>query len=224
MSIFNTIRNVIDNIETSVEATKAALQEKQKQQVQPKLTLVKGQRITLEKDGKSLTNICVGVNWGMIGRTAVDLDVSCITFKNKVKDELIYFGNLRGKGITHSGDDLVGDSNGDDGLDNEIISIKLNELKPDVDQIFVVLNSYRGQKFNDIPFASIRIYEGTPSRVDFVLAGYNISKDDTFKNKVSMILGKLYKHNNEWKFNAIGDSTNDVTLNDIVSTISKSYL
>jgi tellurium resistance protein TerZ len=227
MSIFDAIRTVVDNIEGSVNTTRQIVQnsiEQVQQQKQPKLTLVKGQRISLEKNGKSLTNVCVGVNWGMIGRTAVDLDVSCITFQGNSKDETIYYGKLNGTGIKHSGDDLVGDSNGDDGLDNEIITLDLTRVKSSVDQIFIVLNSYRGQQFDSIPFASIRIYEGTPTRVDDVLAGYNIAKDSTFNNKVSMVLGKLYRHKDSWKFNAIGEPTNDRTLDGIISTIQKTYL
>ena len=52
--------------------------------------------------------------------------------------------------------------------------------------------------FGTIPFASIRIYEGSPLRVDNVFATYNIAKGDAFTGHVSMVMGIFYKKNNEW--------------------------
>jgi tellurium resistance protein TerZ len=38
---------------------------------------------------------------------------------------VVYFGNLKAKNgsVKHSGDDLTGDMGGDDGLDNEVITV-----------------------------------------------------------------------------------------------------
>ena len=167
------------------------------------VNLTKGQRISLEKDGEQLTNLCVGVNWGAIEKKgffggkkkeAVDLDASCAVFTAaKEVLDLIYFGNLTSRGIQHSGDDLTGDMDGDDGLDNEIIAIDTNAVKPEADQIVFILNSFQGHDFKDIPFASIRIYQGTPTRVDSVLAKFDIAHDSKFVGSVSMVLGKMYK-------------------------------
>jgi tellurium resistance protein TerZ len=199
------------------------------------LTLQKGQRITLEKStGAQLTQVCVGVNWGAIEtkgffgsakKEAVDLDASCITFDgNKKQSEVVYFGKLTGQGIKHSGDDLTGDMDGDDDLDNEIITVDLTQIKSEVEQIVFVLNSYRGQDFKDIPFASIRLYEGTPSRVDNVFATFDIANDEKFAGSVSMVMGKLYKKDGNWKFSAIGDATRDKKLEDTIETVRKNYL
>lgn len=198
------------------------------------VSLQKGQRISLEKDGGQLTQMCVGVNWGAIEKKgffggtkkeAVDLDASCATFDSKKNLlEVIYFGELRGQGISHSGDDLTGDMDGDDGLDNEIISVDLNRVNPNADQIVFVLNSFRGHDFKTIPFASIRIYEGTPSRVDKVYATYDIANGPEFAGSVSMVLGKLYKKDGSWKFNAIGETTNDSKLEQTLGTVQRSYL
>jgi tellurium resistance protein TerZ len=50
-------------------------------------------------------------------------------------------------------------------LDNEVITVDFSQLEPNVEHVAMVLNSYRGQDFGTIPFASIRIYEGTPTNV-----------------------------------------------------------
>ena len=201
------------------------------------ITLEKGQRINLEKsNGSKLVNICVGVNWGAIESKgffgqkmieAVDLDASCATFDdNKNAKEVIYFGNLKSNNgsIKHSGDDLVGDTGGDDGLDNEIITVDLSKLDSSVTKIAFVLNSFKGQDFKTIPFASIRIYEGTATRVNEVFAKYDIANGPSFAGKVSMVLGVFYKKNGEWKFNAIGESTDDRDLKGTLSTVTSKYL
>jgi tellurium resistance protein TerZ len=199
------------------------------------ISLEKGQRISLEKGGKKLDRVCVGVNWGAIDKkgffgtkkVAVDLDASVCMFNDQKKClDVIYFGQLKSKdgSINHSGDDLTGDMDGDDGLDNEIITIQLNHVPSNVDKLAVILNSFQGQDFATIPFASVRLYEGTPSRVDSVLASYNIANDAKFRGSVSMVLGLLYRHNNDWKFKAIGEPTRDKKLEETVNTVAKEYL
>lgn len=202
------------------------------------INLQKGQRISLEKsNGSKLQNICVGINWGAIekkglfgfGKTkeAVDLDASCALFNDKKQLlDVIYFGSLKSKdgSIKHSGDDLTGDMGGDDGLDNEIITVDFTRLNPEVNHVAFVLNSFRGHDFGTIPFASIRIYEGTPTRVNEVFATYDIAHGSNFAGHVSMVMGVFYKKNGEWKFNAIGEPTKDRKLEDTVKTVTQSYL
>jgi tellurium resistance protein TerZ len=201
------------------------------------IRLEKGQRINLEKsNGGKLQNLCVGVNWGAIEKKgfwgnkkyeAVDLDASCATFDNNNKVlEVIYFGNLKSKNgsIRHSGDDLTGDVGGDDGLDNEVITVDLAKLPIEVNKIAFVLNSFRGHDFKTIPFASIRIYEGMPTHVNEVFATYDIANDVTFAGSVSMVMGVFYKHNGEWKFNAIGEATRDKDLEETLLTVVSKYL
>ncbi|AJW61781.1 Stress response protein SCP2 [Elizabethkingia miricola] len=201
------------------------------------INLQKGQRINLEKsNGIRLQDICVGVNWGAIekkgwlgspSKEAVDLDASCALFdQNKNPLEIIYFGNLQSKdrSVQHSGDDLTGDMDGDDGLDNEIITLDFSKLNPAVEYVAFVLNSFRGHDFGTIPFASIRIYEGSPKKVDNVFATYNIAKEPEFSGYVSMIMGVFYKRNNEWKFNAIGEPTKDRKLEETIRTVQQNHL
>lgn len=157
------------------------------------IRLEKGQRINLEKEsGTKLTNFCVGCNWGAIIEKKffgllthvvdVDLDLSCMMFDaaGNVVDHIwspLY--NFRGKlpqgkldsndhALHHTGDDLTGDQNGDDGLDNEIITVDLNRVNPNVNSIVFFLNIYNNSEysgdFSGIPYASIRMFEGTPDR------------------------------------------------------------
>jgi tellurium resistance protein TerZ len=201
------------------------------------INLTKGQRINLEKtNGNKLDHICVGINWGAIEKKnwlgiakkeAVDLDASCVLY-NEQKNmlELVYFGNLISKdhSVMHSGDDLTGDMGGDDGLDNEIITLDFSRLNPDVQYVAFVLNSFRGHDFGTIPFASIRIYEGTAKRVNEVFATFDIANGAGFAGHVSMVMGVFYKRNGEWKFNAIGEPTKDKKLEETIRTVTSKYL
>lgn len=213
------------------------------------IELTKGQKINLVKEsGTKLNNVCVGLNWGAIeqyvfekeggflgigGATVkkkkmveVDLDASCVLLDaSKQLLETIYFGHLNSKYgcVNHSGDDLTGDMDGDDGLDNEIITINIDKIPAQIDQIVFFLNSYKKQDFADIPFATIRIYEGTPLRIDKIFATYDVANGADFVGKISMIMGKFYRRNGEWKFSAIGDPTDDNDLKETINTIINKY-
>jgi tellurium resistance protein TerZ len=216
--------------------------------------LEKGQRINLEKsDGSRLTEFCVGVNWGAIETGGgflglskktidVDLDLSCILIdgNNKLYDHiysplykpefLARYGMPKGKldtgdrALHHSGDDLEGDKGGDDGLDNEIITVNLSQVNDNVSQIFFFLNNVGREDFSQIPYAKIRMYEGTPTKVKTVFASYNVSAESQYSGKRAIIMGKLYKKDGVWKFNAIGDPTTDNNLCETIARIVKSYL
>ena len=200
------------------------------------INLEKGQRINLEKsNGTKLQNICVGVNWGAIEKKGffgtkkepVDLDASCAIYDDKKNHiDSVNFRKLisNDRAIKHSGDDLTGDLNGDDGLDNEVITLDFSQLTSAANHVAFFINSFRGQDFKDIPFASIRIYEGTPTKVSQEFARFDIANDASFAGNVSMVLGVFYKRNEEWKFSAVGVPTNDKKLEQTIITIQQNHL
>lgn len=216
------------------------------------INLQKGQRIDLRKNsGETLTKFCVGVNWGAIEKKAffglsknvtdVDLDLSCVLLDGDGKpcdhlysplyrpEILAKFNLPAGKlvslhgALRHTGDDLAGDKGGDDGLDNEIITVDLSMVDASVSQIFFFLNNVGAEDFSQIPYAKIRMYEGTPTHVKEVFASYNVSAEPNYAGKKALIMGKLYKKDNEWKFNAIGDPTEDSFLGQTIQRIMTSY-
>lgn len=217
------------------------------------IRLEKGQRINLEKsNGTKLTNFCVGCNWGAIvtsggffglGKSVkdVDLDLSCVMFDANgqlvdhiysplYKQEFLAryrmpLGKVDSKdcALHHSGDDLKGDQDGDDGLDNEIITVDLARVNPNVDQIFFFLNNCGREDFSQIPYASIRMYEGTPTKVKEVFASYDVAATSQYKGMTALIMGKLYKRNGEWKFSAIGDAYPDSNLCETIKRITTNY-
>lgn len=171
----------------------------------------------------------------------VDLDLSCIMLDGGGnladyiyspeyrKDFLASNGRDPGKlisrdgGLRHSGDDRKGDEGGDDGLDNEIITVDLNKVAPHVEQIFFFLNNVGKEDFSQIPYASIRMYEGTPSRVGEVFAAYDVAADSKFSGHRALIMGKLYRRDGKWRFAAIGDACRDANLCETINRILTQY-
>ncbi|MBK7883096.1 MAG: TerD family protein [Chitinophagaceae bacterium] len=221
------------------------------------INLSKGQKIDLRKEsGEKLTSFCVGANWGAIETIKkgffgnkkvvedVDLDLSCIvTDANGKLVDYIYspdyngylqqnnlpLGKLTSKdgALRHSGDDRKGDFGGDDGLDNEVITVDLTKVNPSIEKIFFFINIYLNQgqshDFSKIPYSKIRMYEGTSSKVNKVYASYDIAADASFANKRGLVLGKLYKRNDEWKFDAIGDPAEDNFFLQTIQTLLNNY-
>lgn len=171
----------------------------------------------------------------------VDLDLSCIMLDGdgKMIDHiyspeyrhqfLSHYGMPDGKlvskdgALRHSGDDRKGDIAGDDGLDNEIIDVDLKKIDPRIEQIFFFLNNVGPEDFSQIPYASIRMYEGSPQNVKEVFASYDVSAEPQYASRRSLVMGKLYKRNGTWRFSAIGDATGDGNVCETIQRICSDY-
>ena len=195
------------------------------------VSLSKGQKVSLAKvadevgvTGK-LNKITVGLGWdaakrGLFGRTTnIDLDASAIMLiddKLAKSDDVVYYGNLQHKScsVKHLGDNLTGDGDGDD----EQINVFLDKIPSKYNRIVFVVNIYgcktKKQDFGMIENAFIRIFD-TNSGVE--LCKFNLSDD--YAGFTGMICGELYRHNDEWKFNPIGQGTHDSSI----SVTAKSY-
>lgn len=189
------------------------------------VNLTKGQKVSLAKGG-SLKNLLVGLGWdaakkksgGLLGglfgsKTAdIDCDSSALLLQNGKligKKDIIYFGNLEhsSHSITHLGDNLTGDGVGDD----EQIMIDLARLPTEYDRIVLVVNIFqavqRHQSFGMIQNAYVRIVD---IQTKEEMCRYNLS--DNYEGMTAMIFGELYRRDDEWKFNAIGQGTTDPDL------------
>jgi tellurium resistance protein TerZ len=210
--------------------------------------LEKGHLVNLERaDGSKITEFCIGVNWGAIRPStistrrpveetavAVDLDLNCILVD--VNGEVCDYVNCAAYrtpeskletddgALKHSGDDAEGDKSGDDGLDNETVTVNLSKVSSNVSQIFFFLNNLEKKDFSKIPYVKIRLYERTPTQVNPIFAiHYDVSANE-YSGKRAIIAGKLCKKGSEWEFCTIGDATDDKNLLDTIERILKSYL
>lgn len=193
------------------------------------INLVKGQKIDLTKGNAGLSKVVVGLGWdpaviekkGFFGskKTAVEIDcdasVILLDANGKLTKEknVVFFANLQSPdgSVVHSGDNRTGEGDGDD----EQISVNLNQVPADVSKIIFVVNIYdcvnRKQDFGLIQSAYIRILNDA-NQQELV----KFSLTDSYAGKTSLIVGEIYRHNGDWKFNAIGEGSTDTTIGQLV--------
>lgn len=186
------------------------------------VNLQKGQRISLEKEsGQKLSKVFMGLGWDVAkkggffskllgqGGGDIDLDASCLMFdKDKQLVDVVYFGNLNSSdgSIHHTGDNLTGEGEGDD----EVINVDLDRIPPNVQYLVFTVSSYQGQTFNEIENAFCRLVDASTGKE---IANYTITGGGDF---TALLMTKLYRHNGEWKLQAVGESTNAKTARDLV--------
>lgn len=189
------------------------------------VSLQKGQKVSLSKENPGLSRIIVGLGWDEVKRRGgffapkpqdIDCDASAILLQNGKfvnKGDVVYFGNLThaSGSVKHMGDNLTGAGEGDD----EQIVIELQRVPMQYDRIVIVVNIYaayqRKQDFGLIENAFIRVVNGANGQE---ILKYNLSEN--YGGKTAMIFGEVYRHNGEWKFNAIGQATNDGSVSELV--------
>lgn len=191
------------------------------------ISLQKGQKVSLSKDNAGLTKVVIGLGWDEVKRQKkglfaakpqpIDCDASALMLQNGHlvdKSDIIYFGNLQHKTgtVQHLGDNLTGAGDGDD----EQIIVDLSAIPAQYDRIVLVVNIYqavqRNQHFGLIQNAFIRLID---ARNNSEMCKYNLTDD--YSGMTAMIFGEVYRHNGEWKFNAIGSGTNDTTLGELAN-------
>lgn len=188
------------------------------------VSLQKGQKISLSKEKPGLSEVIVGLGWdeaqpvrkGFFAPKpqSIDCDAFAILLTGgrlTNKDDVVYFGNLRhvSQSVQHMGDNLTGAGEGDD----EQIKIDLQRVPDRIDKIVVAVNIYQAvqkrQHFGLIQNAYIRIVD---ARSNHELCRYNLTDD--YSGQTAMLFGEVYKHNGEWKFNAVGQGTTDGSIGD----------
>lgn len=190
------------------------------------ISLQKGQKVSLSKDNAGLSRVVVGLGWDEVKRKSgffapkpqpIDCDASAILLQNGKlvsRDDVVFFNNLRHKSgtVQHMGDNLTGAGDGDD----EQIVIDLSAVPQEYDKIVIVVNIYqaiqRNQHFGMIQNAFIRLVD---ARNNNEMCKYNLTEN--YSGMLAMIFGEVYRHNGEWKFNAIGQGTNDPGLGELTA-------
>lgn len=167
--------------------------------------LKKGQKVALAgAGGGTLQSIRVCLGWD-VQNVACDLDASAFMLGADGRiigdDWFVFYGQTTSPdgSVRHSGDS-AGAAMGDD----EIIDINLQIINPNVKKItFVVtINEAleQGLNFSMVANAYVRVVDG--------VTGQEINRfqlTDYYANVTAMVVGEVYNHNGQWKFNAVGD-------------------
>ena len=172
------------------------------------ISLSKGQKVDLTKSNPGLTNITVGVGWDTNkydGGKDFDLDSSIflLNASGVCADEkdFVFFNNLEGGNgfVVHTGDNLTGEGDGDD----EQVKVALMNVPTTVERIAFTITIHdaeqRSQNFGQVSNSYVRLVNDANGEE---LIRYDLGED--FSIETAVVVGELYRHGSEWKFNAIG--------------------
>ncbi|WP_444930385.1 TerD family protein [Microbulbifer sp. SSSA002] len=171
------------------------------------VSLSKGGNVSLTKEAPGLSEVVVGLGWDprITDGTEFDLDASVfITGENgKVLSDasFIFYNNKKSTdgSVEHMGDNRTGEGEGDD----EKVNVKLTSLDAEVKKLVFSVTIHdaeaRKQSFGQVGNAYIRVVNKADGKE---IARYDLSEDAS--TETAMIFGELYRHNDEFKFKAVG--------------------
>ncbi|MCP5158921.1 MAG: TerD family protein [Gammaproteobacteria bacterium] len=171
------------------------------------ISLQKGQNVSLSKQAPGLKKVRFGLGWDLRKTDGSDFDLDASAFvldgNGKVLSDqhFVFYNNAQDPSgaISHKGDNRTGEGEGDD----EVIEAELNLMTPNVAKVAFVVTIHdaeaRKQNFGQVANAYIRALN---AEGDQEIARYDLSEDAS--TETAMIFGELYRHNDEWKFKAIG--------------------
>jgi tellurium resistance protein TerD len=166
------------------------------------INLQKGQRENLNAQ-----KFTIGLGWDTNASTtgaAFDLDASVFILGENSKlvgdDYFIFYNNAKSPdgAVTHTGDNLTGDGDGDD----ESILVDLSKINSAVQEICVVVTIHdatdRKQNFGQVRNSFIRVVDEQNN----VLVKYELDED--FSVETAIEFGRIYRKEGQWKFEAVG--------------------
>jgi len=195
------------------------------------INLQKGQRISLKKESPGLTTIMCGLGWdiaqssgGFLGifkaSSNLDLDASvlCLNAKGKLDNNMnvIYYNNLAhvSGGITHLGDNLTGEGEGDD----EQILVDLPKIPENIHKLVFAVSIFqafdRQQDFSQVNNAFVRLVDTANNQE---IARYNLSGQQ-YQGSTGMIMAEISRENGSWNLQAIGEGIKISGLQQLVES------
>lgn len=169
------------------------------------INLQKGQRETI-----GFSRIEVGLGWDPNQGTGSEFDLDASAFmlgSNGVipQDEYFIFYNNKFSpdgAVEGADDDTTGGAS--DGDDDETIKVDLTKVDQKIHEIVFVVTIHdaggRNQNFGQVRNSYIRIVDAANNTE---IAKYELEED--FSIETSVEFGRLYRKDNEWKFQAMGD-------------------
>ncbi|MDM5318723.1 TerD family protein [Bacillus altitudinis] len=172
------------------------------------IQLSKGQRVDLTKTNPGLTKVMIGLGWDTnkySGGAEFDLDASAflVDANNRCQQDtdFVFYNNLQhpSGSVTHTGDNRTGEGDGDD----EQILVDFSKIPANIDRIGITVTIHdaetRSQNFGQVSNAFVRVLneEGGEELIRFDLG-------EDFSIETAVVVCELYRHESDWKFNAIG--------------------
>lgn len=183
------------------------------------INLEKGQRISMDK-GLSLVGVELG--WNPNEGTGFDFDLDASAFmlgeNGQIPEQefFVFYGNQKApdSSVESTGDDLIGG-------EGETLNVDLTKVSSQIKEIIFTATIYkteeRRQNFGQVRNSYIRIYD---AKTNTEIARYDLDED--FSVETAVEFGRLYRHNGEWKFEAIGNG-NKGGLQALVNKYAKQF-
>lgn len=172
------------------------------------ISLSKGQKVDLTKTNPGLSKVVVGLGWDVNkydGGNDFDLDSSVFLLGDNGKvaseSDFVFYNNTTGGNgsVVHTGDNRTGAGDGDD----EQVEIDLANVPANIQRITFTITIHdaeaRSQNFGQVSNAYARVLNAGSNEE---LMRFDLGED--FSIETAVVAGELYRHNGEWKFNAIG--------------------
>ena len=169
--------------------------------------LKKGGNISLSQTDSNLRHILIGLGWEARLTDGAPFDLDATAFmvgeNGKVRndEDFIFYHKLESEcgSVVHTGDDAVGGGGGDD----EALKIDFDKVPDAIKRVIICVTIYeadaRGQNFGQVDNAFMRIVN-LDNNIE--IARFDLTED--YSTETAMIFGEVYRHNNEWKFKAVG--------------------
>ncbi len=166
------------------------------------MQLLKGQKADVTK-GRNLSGLILSFGWSA-GNTEMGIDAAGFLLSEQGKcerdEDFIFYGNP----VSQDGSvNYAAAGNGD----KENITVALSRLPQKVARIALTLTLYEGEQLNhrmkDVSGLYLRLLDRESGE-----ELYRFDYGSDLSMETAVVVGELYRHNGEWKFNAIGSGFN----------------
>lgn len=166
------------------------------------LQLLKGQKVDVTK-GKNVNEITLSFGWSTANQEmGIDAAAFLLSERGRCErdEDFIFYGNpvSQDGAVTHT---VLNQG------DKESLSVSLSRLPQQVARIALTLTIYEGEQLNhrmkDVSGLYLKLQD-RQSGEELLRFEYGSDLSD----ETAIVAGELYRHNGEWKFNAIGSGFN----------------
>lgn len=165
-----------------------------------------GERINLSKDNPGLKRVLMKLVWTSVAGREVDLDATIAQLGTDDKfvdaglngqvSSMVFFQNENVNGISHSGDLREGGT--------EEITVTLDQVRNDAKTLLFIASAHAEEHepkatIGQASSAKLYIIDADANK-----ALYEIDLAENVSTSTCVELGRLYRHENEWKLTSLG--------------------
>ncbi|MGG2016535.1 TerD family protein [Bacillus sp. S10(2024)] len=162
-------------------------------------TLVKGQKIDITKTHPGISSLCVGLNWNAPLNMEVDASAFLVGVDGKItkEEDFVFYGQPYSSCQSVKLNQNISSGN------KQEFFVDLTRISKEVQKIVFSITLHNAEKkkqfFQDVTHIQMKIIN-EQTRAEIM----NFPITYSFTNESAVIMGDLYRHAGEWKFNPVG--------------------